>query len=334
MHPLYLEDLRACVSGADLPRGSVWLVTGASGLIGSTLTDALCRCGADITVIAVGRDERRLRDRFEGCPRVIPFARDISVSAEGLPRADYIVHAASNAHPLAFSQDPVGTMRANLLGTMNLLEHLRGTGGRRLLLCSTGEVYGQRDTPSSESDPGLVDTMDPRSCYPESKRAAETLCAAYVRQYGLEAVIARLCYVYGPAITPENSRADAQFLRRALAGEDIILKSEGTQRRSYCYAADAGNALLTVMLKGSSGEAYNIASRGGEASIREYAETLAGLAGVNVRFELPPEAERQGYSRVTRAVQDPAKLEALGWRAKYTLREGLKRTLAIARGRL
>ena len=161
--------------------------------------------------------------------------------------------------------------------------------------------------------------MNPRSCYPESKRAAETLCASYVQQYGLDCVVARLCYVYGPTVVPGNTRADAQFLKKALAGEDIVLKSDGAQLRSYCYVADAVRGLLAVLLSGARGEAYNVAARGGAHTIREYAETLARLAGVRVAFDLPPEAERRGYSAVTRAVQNPAKLEGLGWSARVSL---------------
>ena len=110
------------------------------------------------------------------------------------------MHAASNAHPSAFSADPVGTMRANLLGVMRLLEGLRA-GGRRLLFVSTGEIYGENPAVTGgfrEDDFGRIDPMNPRSCYPESKRAAETLCASYASQYGLDCVVARLCYVYGP----------------------------------------------------------------------------------------------------------------------------------------
>ena len=152
-----------------------------------------------------------------------------------------------------------------------------------------------------------------------------------MRQFGADAVVARLCYIYGPTIAPANSRADAQFLRRALAGEDIVMKSAGSQLRSYAYVADAVSALLTVLLRGETGRAYNVANRESTHTIREYAETLAKLAGVRVTFELPPEAERQGYSTVTRAVQNPARLEALGWKPFAPLEEGLRHTLDVLR---
>ena len=316
--------------------GRRFLITGSTGLVGSFLTDALAWLnaarGAGIEIYAAGRSETGVRRRFEALSdapffHYVPYdaAKPIGFDID----VDYVVHAACSAHPLAYSTDPVGTMQANLLGTMNLLEYLRGRGAGRLLLLSTGEIYGENpDLPDgfSEADHGWVDSMNPRACYPESKRAAETLCAAYAKQHGVDALVARLCHVYGPTLTASNSRADAQFLRRALAGEDIVLKSTGAQVRSFCYAADAISALLTLLVMGRPGEAYNVAGRDSVGSIRDYAQTLADIAGVNLTFDLPPEAERAGYTKITRAVLNPAKLEALGWRARYDLRAGLEAT--------
>ncbi len=196
-------------------------------------------------------------------------------------------------------------------------------------MLSTGEVYGENPTFEagfSEADHGWIDTMTPRACYPESKRAAETLVASYRAQYGVDALVARLCHVYGPTFTSSNSRADAQFIRKALAGEDIVMKSAGSQVRSFCYVSDAARAIFTLLERGAAGEAYNVANRRSVASIRQYAETLAGIAGVRLAFDLPPETERAGYTKITRAVLNPAKLEALGWTARYDLKAGLEET--------
>ena len=339
LHPVYVSDLSRAldgVSGLDALRDSSILLTGATGMVGACIADMLAlandRLGLNLRIHALCRNTERAKARFAHLSCVEVAACDLTKPLSGLPKADYIIHAASNAHPMAFSADPVGTMQSNILGTMNLLSHLVSTGGKRLLFVSTGEIYGENPAVKngfSEDSFGKIDSMNPRSCYPESKRAAETMCASYVRQFGADAVVARLCYIYGPTIAPDNSRADAQFLRKALAGENIVMKSEGTQMRSYCYVADAAAALLTILLRGETGNAYNVASRDGEHSIREYAHTLAELAGVTVDFDLPPEAERAGYSTVTRAVQDPSKLEALGWRAHTVLKEGLQHTLDI-----
>ena len=338
-HPVYREDLtRAIAAAGDLSplKNAAVMITGATGMIGACLTDALTlandELGLNLRVLALCRDADRARARFDSCVECV--ACDLTRPDGELPEADFIVHAASNAHPLAFSGDPVGTMLSNILGTKRLLDRLCQQGRGRLLFVSTGEIYGENPAVTDGFDEdgfGRIDSMNPRSCYPESKRAAETLCASYVRQFGADAVVARLCYIYGPTIAPANSRADAQFLRKALSGEDIVMKSAGSQLRSYAYVADAVSALLTVLLRGETGRAYNVANRESTHTIREYAETLAKLAGVRVTFELPPEAERQGYSTVTRAVQNPARLEALGWKPFAPLEEGLRHTLDVLR---
>ena len=333
---MYLRDVdRAIQALPDVQklRSARILITGATGLVGAFLTDCLLALSdqnaLDLHLYALCRNAARAKERFG--ERVNAIAADVS-EATALPECDYIIHAASNAHPKAFSADPVGTMLGNILGVRNLLEHLRAQGHGRLLFVSTGEIYG--DNPAirdgfSETDFGKIDSMNPRACYPESKRAAETLCASYLSQYRVDSVVARLCYVFGPTITNENSRADAQFLRNALSKTDIIMKSAGAQVRSYCYVADAARALITILLRGESGSAYNVANRAAARSIREYAEALAKVAGVQVKFETPEDAEKRGYSTVSRAVQKPDRLEALGWKPLFAFEEGIEHTFRI-----
>lgn len=333
---IYLRDVdRAIQALPDVQklRSARILITGATGLVGAFLTDCLLALSdqnaLDLRLYALCRNAARAKERFG--ERVNAIAADVS-EATALPECDYIIHAASNAHPKAFSADPVGTMLANILGVRNLLEQLRAQGHGRLLFVSTGEIYG--DNPAirdgfAETDFGKIDSMNPRACYPESKRAAETLCASYLSQYRVDSVVARLCYVYGPTITNENSRADAQFLRNALSKTDIIMKSAGAQVRSYCYVADAARALIAILSGGESGSAYNVANRAAVRSIREYAEALAKVAGVQVKFETPEDAEKRGYSTVSRAVQKPDRLEALGWKPLFSFEEGIEHTFRI-----
>ncbi|MGI6239034.1 MAG: NAD-dependent epimerase/dehydratase family protein [Christensenellales bacterium] len=304
--------------------GEIALVTGATGLIGAEVARQLTEAGAE--VICAVRDPSRARGRH--------VLYDAEQKPEFSFRARYIVHAAVSAHPLAYAQDPAGVMRANILGTMHLLDYARETGARMIFL-SSGEVYGQAKPPEAgftEADAGVLESMDARACYPESKRAAETMVASWVKQYGVDAIVARLCHVYGAGIAPGNSRADAQFLRRAAAGEDIVMKSAGDQVRSYLYVKDAARGILTLLQKGERGQAYNVAGRE-VSSIREYAQTLADIAGVRLVFENPDDIERSGYSKVARAVLDPARVEGLGFVPAYTLETGLRETYQLFRGR-
>ena len=303
--------------------GKTVVITGATGLIGSELVDMFAAAGAE--VISAVRNTAKAKGRFVKYDAAKPLEFDF--------KADIVIHAACSAHPMAYSTDPAGTMRSNITGTMNLLDYAAENGSRFIFL-SSGEVYGS-DAPAeagfAETDTGRVDTMNPRSCYPESKRAAETMVAAWAKQYGCDAIVARLCHVYGPSITSTNSRADAQFLRNALAGEDIVMKSAGTQVRSFMYVKDAARAIMTIAEKGNAGEAYNVSNRNSVGSIREYAGTLADIAGVKLVFENPDDVEAAGYSKVTRAVLDPAKLEKLGFEAGYDLKKGLKETFERCR---
>lgn len=326
------SDLEKCLRSKHI------LISGAAGLVGSSLIDLLMLIDhffeLGITISALGRRKSDLESRFSSHlssnSKFHIIEGDVSNIAFLDLGVDYIIHAASPAHPLAYAQTPVDVMKANLLGTINMLE-LAKRSGARLLFISSGEIYGISDDPNScfkESEYGYIEISNPRSCYPESKRAAETLCASYHAQYAVDTVVARLCHVYGPAITDKNSRADAQFLRNVVQGQDIVMKSPGTQVRSFCYVEDAAMGLLYILLKGTSGEAYNIANKNSVAMIREYAETLALLGGVKIRDEFPSEVEARGYSQVSRAVLSAAKLEMLGWQAQYSLEDGIRDMLA------
>ncbi len=313
------------------------LVTGAAGLIGSSLIDELLELNETrnlkITIYALGRNYKKLEERFKEKVNSINIIEgDVSFVNVSNLNIDYIIHAASPSHPLAYSQSPVEVMKANLLGTINMLE-LAKNNNAKIVFISSGEIYGVSDKENSgfkENEYGYTDILNPRSCYPESKRAAETLCACYHAQYDVKACIARLCHVYGGNITTDNSRADAQFLRNVLNNEDIIMKSLGEQVRSFCYVKDAVKGILYILVKGKSGEAYNIANRKSIASVRNYAETLAKIGEVKVKLEVPEEIEKKGYSKISRAVLDAEKLENLGWEPKYNLEEGLKETYKIA----
>ena len=303
-----------------------FLITGANGLIGSYLVDYLSFTGAK--VYAMSRSIDKLKFRFNN-QNIKLIEQDLNEPLKINNKFDYIIHAASNAHPLAFSQDPVGTMKTNLFGTINLLEMSKNSNSKFLYL-SSGEIYGNNiDHDFTEDDLGVVDTKITRSCYPESKRAAETLCVSYCDQFGIHTNIARLCYVYGHTITDDNSRADAQFLRNALLGKDIAMKSKGTQRRTYCYVADAVSALLFILLNGVKSEVYNIANPHSIVTIAQYAQILANIANVNLKFELPDEIEQKGYSKQADSVLSAQKLINIGWKPLYDINVGLEHTFRI-----
>jgi nucleoside-diphosphate-sugar epimerase len=314
------------------------LITGGTGMIGTFLIDMIERynelSGSGIGVIVIGRNRENAAKRFGPGftkPSFDFIEADLSQSVPELPCVDYMIHAGGNSHPGAFSSDPVGTMRSNLFGTDALLDHARRTGLRSFLYVSSGEVYGICNGLDSvtESYSGSLDITNPRSCYPSSKRAAETLCASYASQYGIHAVIVRPCHVYGPTFVRSDTRIASRFIMDALDGKDIVMKSAGTQVRSYCYVGDCAVGMLTALVAGAQGNAYNIANRDSVASIREYAEAVANACGVRITTVLPTSAETAAFNPVERIVLDQTKLEGLGWKPSVDLHSGIDRTVAM-----
>lgn len=333
-----LEDTARRLECQDILRNNSVLVAGASGLIGSYIVDVLLTANrlldTNITVFALGRNQKRLEKRFKGIKteKLIYIEHDIQNPLEHDIKADYIIHAASNAYPAVFAEDPVGTMMSNMVGTFQLLEFARKCAARRMLFVSSGEVYGQYDGTSTaygEEYSGYLDILQPRSCYPSSKRAAETLCCSYRKQYGTDVVIARPCHIYGPNVTDSDNRATVQFIENVCHGKDIVLKSAGNQLRSYCYIADCVSALFTILFKGAGGEAYNIANPAAKVTIAQFANIVAEQAGRKVVFVSPDQKALSERSPISRQVLDSEKLEQLGWHGVFTVPKGIAHILKI-----
>ena len=279
--------------------GSKIFVTGATGLIGGCLVEALMmNPKRDYQVYASGRNMERALLRFRDFYNDTSFhfvQYDVLEPLTCDINFDYIIHAASNASPNFFVQKPVEIIKSNIEGVINLMDHGLHHGMKRFLYVSSGEVYGEGDgRVFTEDYSGYVDCSQPRSCYPSSKRAAETLCVSYAAEYGVDVVIARPCHVYGPCFTEQDNRVYAQFIRNVLNAENIVMKSSGEQFRSWCYVVDCVSALLHILLNGECGEVYNIADVESNISIRELAETIASIGGRKVVIELPESDERKG----------------------------------------
>ena len=341
----YKKDINTAINsvvGIDKLAGASFLITGATGLIGSFIVDVLSEYdrqnNSGIKIYAAGRSIDRLRARFDGIgSNALEFVEyDVNNKPDFDFDADYIIHAASNAYPAAFNNYPVDTLMSNVGGTHNLLEYGRNHNVKRFMFVSSGEVYGQGDVSLEafeETYSGYVDNLQPRSCYPAGKRTAETLCVAYTKQYGTDTVIVRPCHTYGPNATSADNRANVQFVNNVLAGNDIVLNSAGNQMRSYNYVADCVSAILTVLVNGKSCEAYNIANAQSRTTIAGFAKELAEQTGHKLVFANPDEVALAERTPIEKQVLDTKKLESLGWEGKYRLADGVAHLLAVLTGK-
>lgn len=321
--------------------GKTFLISGATGMIGSLLVDMLMRRNERLVpetrchVIAVSRNEKTARERFAFWFEKEEFqylALDISKPLDTLPSADILIHAASTTHPVQYVAEPINTIFANIEGTRNMLEAAVNKPRNRFLLLSSVEIYGENRGDTDYFDEGYcgyIDCNTLRAGYPEAKRVSEALCQAYAREKGTDTVILRLPRTYGPTMRMSDSKAVAQFIKKALAGEDIVLKSPGEQLYSYAFVGDAVLGILYVLTRGESGQAYNLADEDSDIKLKDLATMAAERAGRKVVFQLPEESERAGYSAATKALLNADKLKGLGWQAAYDLNQGLALTIDI-----
>ena len=314
------------------------LVSGARGMLGSMFIDAMMllnrKYGSNIKIYAVTRNKKLAEERFI---RHIDdnhfniFFADINKDKIKIDEdIDFVVHGASNTHPFLYSGKPIETILTNVAGTNNLLEFAVKHRCKRFLFLSSVEVYGENrgDCEKFKEDYcGYINSNTMRAGYPESKRTGETLCQAYIKEYGLDSVILRLARCYGPGILQNDSKALSQFIHRAKEKRDIILKSEGKQEFSYVYQAEVVDAMCYFLQFGISGECYNVTGKDSDVSLKDLAEKIADMSGVLVKYELPDKNEAAGYSMATKAVLDGRKAETIGWTAVYPIWEGIKRSL-------
>ena len=261
---LYNEEIKKYAS-KDIDweklRDKTFLITGATGLIGKFLIDVIMykndTDNLNCKIIALGRNESKAKERFANCFNSNLFKfyetdinETITIEEEKL---DYILHAASSTHPLQYSNYPISTITANVIGTKNILDLAVKTNASRVLFASSVEIYGENrgDVEAfDESYLGYINCNTLRAGYPESKRTGEALCQAYIKEKGLDIVIPRLSRIFGPTILSTDSKALSQFINKAVNNEDIVLKSEGNQYFSYTYVGDAVTALLYTLFYG------------------------------------------------------------------------------------
>ncbi len=338
------EDLETIIE-SNLPwselDGKVVLISGANGFLPAYMVETLLflnekkAVAEKIKVIGLVRNKDKAVSRFSHHQARSDFqliVQDVCQSVHIDEKVDYIVHAASQASPKYYGQDPVGTLSANVIGTSNLLELAKTKNAAGFMYFSSSEVYGQVDDsqiPTKESDYGYVDPTNVRSCYAESKRMGETISVSWFHQYGIPTKIVRPFHTYGPGMTLDDGRVYADFVADIVHGRDIIISSDGTATRAFCYLADAVQGFFTVMLKGENGQAYNVGNPECEISIWDLANRLVNLFPEKELKVIKQNVQNQGYirSRVSRNSPNIDKIKCLGWQPITSIESGFCRTV-------
>lgn len=320
----------------DSLKGTSFLITGATGLIGSTLIRCLSALNAGIRIYAPVRNIEKAHKIFaEGYDNVDFIGCDLETyDYSQLGSVDYIVHCAAPTASRFFVDKPVETIDIIFNGTKALLDYAKDSAVKGFVYLSSLEVYGTIHDDSklvTEDAQGYLDPLSVRSSYPMAKRAVENLCVAYAKEYNVPARIARLTQTTGAGIAKDDNRIIAQFARLAANGEDIVLHTKGDSARPYCYTIDSISALLYILLKGSDGEAYNVANEDTYISARGMAEYLKENfnPSIGVRVEL---GDNFGYAPPTKLRLSAARLRSLGWVPQYGLQEIFRNLIDYLKG--
>lgn len=342
---IFREDLDKLIACEYIPwvklQNKTVLVTGATGVIGYNLVSGLVyaniKKSLNMHIFALVRDIEKAKEKYAEQLRSSNSISFISGEVEHLPsmqeKIDYIIHGASPTASVFFIENPVETIKTSVVGTMNMLELAEHSKVQGLVYLSSMEVYGAPKTEDIlyEEDLGYLDHLNIRNCYPEAKRQCEALCAAYVSEYSVPAMSVRLAQTFGPGVNKDDSRVFAEFARCAMDGKDIILLTDGGSKRCYLYTMDAVSAILTVLLKGEAGQAYNAANSETYCSVKEMAAMVAKTIGedkIKVRVSKDKEKSKK-FSSPHFYNLSVARIMELGWRPSRNLLEMYQRMIEI-----
>jgi len=343
MNAIITEDLNTIINqfeNWDRLKNKTVLISGANGFLPAYLVETLIevntRFNANITIIGLVRNQEKAKARFFKHLEnklLLLIVQDVCELISIDKKIDFIIHAASQASPKYYGIDPVGTLSANVIGTINLAKLGIKNNVESFLYFSSSEVYGELPEslmPVKENVFGFIDPARVRSCYGESKRMGETICVSYLHQFGLKAKIARPFHTYGPGMMLDDGRVYADFIANVISKKDIILNSDGSARRAFCYLTDATVGFFKILLEGKDGEAYNVGNPKEEYSILELAQLIINLRpelNLKVKVNLPVKDVNYIKSTVSKNSPNIDKMNELSWNPNVTVRDGFNRTI-------
>lgn len=331
---LYKEDMEYILQSKffdwNVLKNSTILVTGGTGLIGSTVINSLIYANIKekygIKILSLVRNIKKAEQIFAKQLENEQNLKFVEGSVEEIPAIgesiEYIIHCASPTASAFFVKNPVETIKTAVQGTINILEMAKNKNVKGMVYLSSMELYGkiEKDEYITESELGYVDPLNIRSCYPESKRMCENLCACYAAEYKVPVCQVRLAQTFGPGISYEDKRVFAMMARNAIESEDIVLQTKGTSKHPYVYTAQAVTAIFTVLLKGKAGEAYNVSNPETYCSIYEMGKLVAEkIANGKIKVVVLSNGDVSKYPAPSCLKLDISKIESLGWKPEYDL---------------
>lgn len=322
----------------DKLKNKVVLITGATGMLATYIIYFLHYLNinkeSNIKIYALARNKKKAEEIFNdlvGDKNFIIINQDVTKEILIDEKIDYIFHLASSANPKSILENPVGIIQANTLGTINICE-FAVKNNALVFFSSTREIYGKIEGKEfvKETDMGVCDCIENRACYPESKRISETICKSYNLQYEMKYQICRIAHVYGPGMNINNDgRIMSDIISDIVNNRNIILKSDGSAKRAFCYLSDAVRAIFLILLNGRVNDVFNLSNEKDEISIKDLAKLggqLFSEKNIKVDYQISNNNNNL-YTNYKRSKLDNSKLYDLGWKIKIDLKEGIRKTV-------
>lgn len=332
------EDLKLITSQKiefEKLKNKTILITGANGLIASYYTYTLMYLNdtkkLNIKILLLVRNKEKTINNIGNRNDVIILEQDVCENIKYDGKVDYVIHMASSSNPKTIVEKPVEIIKANVIGTFNVLDFAKKNNAE-ILFTSTREIYGKMaETVEeiTEEDYGALKCNELRACYPESKRLAESLIVSYSYQYGIKYKITRIAHTYGPGMNiNSDGRIMSDLIENVVKNNDIILKSDGTAVRAFCYIVDAITALFYITVDGKENQVYNISNETEEITVKDLAYKIKEISkNENIKVKFNIENDNRKYVSFKRVRLSTKKIEELGWKPVVTLEKGVEKTI-------